>query len=147
MSEYELRRIPGDGRLEDAFAVRRDVFIDEQGVSEAEEMDGKDDEAIHYVAYVSGEPPYPIGTARLRRPEPDVAKFERVAVREPYRGEGRGRQLMHAIESEAREQGCSHALLHAQTAVEEFYAALGYETTSDVFDEAGIPHVTMEKRL
>ena len=31
--------------------------------------------------------------------------------------------------------------------VEEFYESCGYETVSDVFDEAGIPHVKMETRL
>jgi Predicted acyltransferase len=160
----ELRRIPGEASLADAHAVRRAVFIDEQGVSEAEEMDGRDEAATHIVAYADpdedrertdsssatgrgGADLRPVGTARLRVTDDGVAKPERVAVLEPYRGAGIGRQLMEAIEREAREQGCARARLHGQTTVETFYHDLGYETTSDVFQEADIPHVEMEKRL
>lgn len=144
MTDYEARRIPGDGDIDHASDVRRDVFIEEQGVSEAEEWDGHDGEAIHYVVYDDG---FPIGTARLRTPDDEIAKVERVAVREPYRGRGVGRQLMALLEAEAQAQDCSQVLLHAQTAVEGFYEQLGYETTSDVFLEAEIPHVAMEKAL
>lgn len=155
--DAELRRIPGEATLADAHAVRRAVFMREQGVSEAEEMDGRDDEAVHVVAYApasqddgrqtDNELNRPVGTARLRVPESGVAKPERVAVLESCRGEGIGAQLMAAIEDEAREQGCAQARLHAQTAVEAFYRDLGYETTSGVFEEANIPHIEMEKEL
>jgi len=47
----------------------------------------------------------------------------------------------------ARERGVETIVLHSQTAVERFYERLGYETTSDVFEDAGIPHVEMEKPL
>lgn len=144
MSEYDIRRLAGDDDLSDAFDVRQDVFVDEQNVSADEEWDGRDEDAAHVVAY---ENDYPVGTARLRTPDDDVAKIERVAVRKPYREDGIGRLLMDALEADARERGCSQILLHAQTAVETFYEKRGYERTSDVFDEAGIPHVKMRKRL
>lgn len=139
-----VRRILGDGNLTDAFAVRRDVFIDEQGVDTAEEFDGKDDSAIHFVSYVDSEP---VGTLRVRFPDPAVAKVERVAVLKQYRRRGFGRRLMAAAEAHASEQRCRQVVLHAQTAVEAFYEQLGYETVSGVFDEAGIPHVKMRKQL
>lgn len=143
MSEYEVRRVES---LSDAFAVRRAVFIDEQDVPEEIEMDGKDEAATHFVAYDTGKGE-PVGAARLRFPGEAVAKAERVAVLERYRGEGLGRRLMRRAESEARERGCSQVKLNAQTRVEGFYADLGYETTSDIFYEAGIPHVQMVKDL
>lgn len=144
MSEYDVCRLPGEESLEDARVVRRAVFVEEQGVSEAEEWDGKDSDAVHYVVYVDGTP---VGTARLRTPDPEVGKAERVAVLKRVRGQGVGTLLMDCLEREARDQGCRRMHLHAQTAVEEFYRTIGYETTSDEFDEAGIPHVEMEKRL
>jgi predicted GNAT family N-acyltransferase len=146
MTEYEIRRYPGAATIEDAHTVRRIVFIEEQDVSEAEEMDGRDEGAIHVVAYDTDHSK-PVGTARLRTPDEGIAKIERVAVLAEYRGKGLGVRLMEAIESEARDEGCSLATLHAQTAVEEFYEALGYRTVSDVFMEAEIPHVEMEKNL
>ena len=145
---YELRWLPGQATLADAHAVRRAVFIEEQDVPESLEMDGRDEEATHVVVYrVDERPELPVGTARLRYPEPEVAKPERVAVDRTHRGRGLGRRLMEALEDEARERGCERTTLHAQTAVEAFYRELGYETTSDVFEEADIPHVEMKKRL
>ncbi|MHB9286236.1 GNAT family N-acetyltransferase [Halobacteriales archaeon Cl-PHB] len=145
MTDYTIRRIPGDGTLEDAFDVRRDVFVQEQGVAEAIEMDGKDEDARHVVVY-DGD--YPVATARTRFVSDDTAKFERVAVRADYRGEDLGRLVMEAIEDVARQAGATDAVLHGQTSVEGFYHELDYETTSDeVFYEADIPHVQMEKPL
>lgn len=143
---YSVRRIPGSGTLGDAFAVRRAVFIEGQNVDEAIEMDGRDEDAIHFVI-VDTETNTAVGTARLRIPDGEYAKPERVAVREADRGEGFGRQLMELIESEARTQGCQRAVLHAQKRVVEFYRKLGYEVISEEFEEAGIVHVEMEKQL
>jgi len=144
MTEVRIERVGDGADLADAHAVRRAVFIDEQGVSEAEEMDGKDDDAWHLVAYDGGSP---VGTARLREPDPGVAKIERVAVLQSHRDRGVGRSIMHRLEDLARDLGMEEVLLHAQTSVEAFYSQLGYETTSDVFMEADIPHVEMRKAL
>lgn len=143
--DVEIRRVAGDDdALADAHAVRLEVFVDGQGVPEAIEIDDQDAEARHLVAY-DGE--RPVGTARLREPDPGVAKVERVAVVESHQGRGLGRRLMYDLEDLARESGMDEAVLHAQTTVEGFYEALGYETTSDVFEEAGIAHVEMCKAL
>jgi len=144
MDRHESRRVPGDGDLKAAFAIRREVFVDEQGVTTAEEFDGNDEDAIHQVIYAEGEP---VGTARLRSLDADVAKIERVAVRERFRGRGIGRTLVEQLEHEARQRGASEVVIHAQTAVEAFYERLGYGTESGVFEEDGIPHVRMRKRL
>jgi predicted GNAT family N-acyltransferase len=145
----EIRRASHDGEIEDAISIRREVFVDEQGVPESRELDGKDDEAIHFVAYDGGSP---IGVARLRayqesESKEDKAKIERVAVRKRRRREGVGRQLMAAVENAAAVEGYDVALLHAQVPVVSFYEQLGYETVGEVFEEAGIPHRKMKKRL
>ena len=142
---------------DDAFSVRRSVFVDEQGVDEDIEYDDHDDhdaDATHFVAYADGDP---IGAARLRAAsgtapgsgsdDPAVGKVERVAVATDRRGEGWGRRLMAAVEARADEAGFSRLTLHAQTHVREFYERLGYEAHGDVFEEAGIPHVAMAKAV
>ena len=139
-----VRRAETESAVADAFAVRREVFIEEQGVSEDEEMDGRDDEATHFVAYEDGRP---VGCARVRVPEADVGKVERVAVRETAREQGVGTAVMEAVEAWATDRGLSVLKVNAQTRVETFYGRLGYETTSDVFQEAGIDHVAMRKRV
>ena len=144
-----------------ALDVRRAVFVEGQGVAEERELDGKDAEATHFLAREGDDV---VGTARLRElgesdgdalVEPDavlgngtpVGKVERVAVRESRRGEGWGRRLMAAVEDESRERGHAVLVLHGQTRVEGFYERLGYETVSDTFAEAGMPHVEMVTRL
>ncbi|MBZ6493824.1 GNAT family N-acetyltransferase [Natrinema longum] len=143
-----------------AFAVRREVFVEEQGVDEALEYDDHDSEATHLVAVDGDEA---IGAARLRRltdvadleePEAidtdgagDVGKVERVAVRRSRRGEGVGQALMDAAETCAESRGLGLLVLHAQTRVVGFYREHGYEQVGDEFEEAGIPHVEMRKRL
>jgi len=140
----DVRVADGEADREAALSVRREVFIDEQGVPEGIEMDGRDDEAVHFVATDDGDP---VGAARLREVEPGVGKVERVAVVADRRGEGLGRDLMRRLESTAANRGIDALVMHAQTHVEAFYERLGYETTSDVFEEAGIDHVEMEKEL
>ncbi|WP_299265368.1 GNAT family N-acetyltransferase [Halorientalis sp.] len=128
----------------DALAVRHAVFVEGQGISEDRELDGLDSNATHVVAYDDGEP---IGAARLRQPESDLGKVERVAVREDRRGEGWGRRVMTTVHSVARERGFTELVLHAQAEVEGFYRRLGYRTVGDEFEEAGIPHVEMVRSL
>ena len=43
--------------------------------------------------------------------------------------------------------GLETVVLHSQTSVAAFYSRLGYERVSEGFEEAGIPHVKMEKPL
>jgi predicted GNAT family N-acyltransferase len=140
----DVRRVESESELADALAVRREVFIEEQGVPEHRELDGRDDEATHFVAYDGDEP---IGAARLRADDESAGKIERVAVLESERGRGIGRALMDAIETEADRTGYEGLVLHAQVPVVEFYDRLGYEVTSDVFEDAGIPHREMRKGI
>ncbi|MBX0294295.1 GNAT family N-acetyltransferase [Haloarcula nitratireducens] len=127
-----------------ARSVRRTVFIEEQGVSEAEEMDDKDDVATHVLLTEGDEP---VATARLRLVGEATAKVERVAVLADYRGEGLGVRVMDAVETVAVDRGATDAKLHGQTQVRGFYERLGYEAVGEEFEEAGIPHVEMVKPL
>lgn len=133
-----------DAQKRDALAVREAVFIREQGVPPELELDEHDQTALHFVAYAGGRA---IGAARLRPYDNDTGKVERVAVLSAWRGKGVGRLLMAAVEQEAAARGFVRLRLNAQTHAEPFYRKLGYETVSEVFEEAGIPHVTMVKTL
>ena len=132
------------GDLAAARAIRREVFIGEQGVSEAEEMDALDGESRHYVAHVAG---LPAGTARLRAYAPGIAKLERMAVRAAHRRSGVGRALLTRIETDAAADGTREIVLHAQDHALGFYARCGYRVDGDGFAEAGIPHHRMRKSL
>ncbi|MGH0033578.1 MAG: GNAT family N-acetyltransferase [Myxococcota bacterium] len=124
-------------------AIRTQVFVQGQGVSMEEEIDGLDPECVHLLARVDAAP---VGTARLRRKGGD-AKAERVAVLEVHQRAGIGSALMRALESEARRMRLPRVILHAQLRAVPFYESLGYVAFGPVFDEAEIPHRKMERRL
>jgi predicted GNAT family N-acyltransferase len=121
-------------------ALRRTVFIEEQGVSEADEIDDKDGEAIHLLATVDG---VPMGSARLLI-SGETGKIGRVCVLARARGTGLGAALMQAAVAELRRQpGVTRAKLGAQTHALGFYERLGFVAEGPVYDDAGIPHCDM----
>lgn len=68
-----------------AMAVRKQVFVKEQGISARKEFDGNDYCAAHIVAYIQKENRIlPIGTMRIRF-FADFVKFERMAVTKNFR--------------------------------------------------------------
>jgi len=139
-----VSRVTSDAGLAAALEIRREVFIEEQDVPEDLELDGKDGESTHFLARLDGDA---AGTARLRAYGDGVAKVERVAVREPLRGEGWGRRITVVVESHAREAGYERVRLAAQVPVVGFYERPGYDIVSGEFEDAGIPHRSMEKPL
>ena len=120
-------------------ALRRAVFIEEQGVSEADELDDLDGVAVHLLAIVDGRP---MGSARII-PGNGYGKIGRVCVLAEARGTGLGAALMREAVQECRRLGLKTARLGAQTHALGFYEALGFEAVGPVFDDAGIPHREM----
>src|SRR5699024_428822 len=77
----------------------------------------------------------------------DYAKLERIAVLKDFRGKNFGADMVVAMEEVILTHNCNHAVLNAQVYAEAFYKKLGYTKISDVFMDAGIPHITMDKKL
>ncbi len=126
-------------------AVRRQVFLLEQGIPPELEIDGLDATAQHLLAYLGDQP---VGTTRIRLLEAGaIAKIERVAVLAPYRRQGIGRALVAAVLSYLQQLGVLTALLHAQLSTQGFYEDLGFIPQGEPFMEAGIAHIKMCQRL
>ena len=124
--------------------LRRVVFIEEQGVSEADEVDGLDGEAIHLLAFDGDEP---VGTARLLV-KGAVGKIGRVCVLPVARGTGLGAALIRAALDELRRQpGVTVAYLGSQSHATGFYEKLGFVVEGEEFMDAGIPHRHMRRAL
>ncbi|GGE71477.1 GNAT family N-acetyltransferase [Priestia taiwanensis] len=130
-------------QLQDAYDVRTAVFVHEQHVPIEEEIDEHDATATHIVVYDNDNA---IGAARLRLVD-GYGKLERICIMKDYRSAGYGKHIVMKLEELAREQNMTKSKLNAQTQAEGFYKKLGYETVSDVFMDANIPHVTMTKQL
>jgi len=137
----EIVEITGDADCKTAFAIRHEVFCNEQRVAPEVEFDGLDDGCRQYLAHMNS---VPLGTARIRDAGGGVVKIERVAVLAADRGKGIGKALMVRTIEDARAAGAGTIVIHAQCHAEKFYKALGFRRIGGVFDEAGIPHVRME---
>ncbi|MCU0827223.1 MAG: GNAT family N-acetyltransferase [Tabrizicola sp.] len=120
--------------------LRRVVFIEEQGVSETDELDGLDDTAIHLLAFAGDRP---VGTARLLV-KGAKGKIGRVCVLPQARGSGLGAALIRrALEEFRKIPSVTQVTLGAQTHATGFYAALGFRAVGEEFMDAGIPHHEM----
>jgi predicted GNAT family N-acyltransferase len=124
-----------------AFAVRHQVFVEEQAVPPALERDEFDDVAVHLVALRGDEV---IGTLRILLSGGSV-RIGRMAVLAAHRKAGVGTRLMEHAAEVAKTMGVKETTLHAQLTAKAFYARLGYCEEGEVFEEAGIAHVTMRK--
>jgi predicted GNAT family N-acyltransferase len=124
--------------------LRRVVFTDEQGVSEADEVDGLDEAAIHLLAFDAERP---VGTARLLL-KGKVGKIGRVCVLPEARGTGLGAALILAALDALRAQpGVTEAYLGSQSHATRFYEKLGFAVEGEEFLDAGIPHRHMRRTL
>lgn len=125
-------------------ALRRTVFIEEQGVSEADELDDLDETAHHLLATEDGRP---IGSARIVILG-GSAKIGRVCVLLENRGRGVGTALIRAALALLFEMpGVTLARLGAQTHAIPFYEKLGFVALGPVYDDAGFPHQDMERKV
>ncbi|MCY0963099.1 MULTISPECIES: GNAT family N-acetyltransferase [unclassified Streptomyces] len=153
MTSYQVRVASCDADLAACFAVRTEVFVVEQSVPESIEYDAYDAIAVHVLA--EGPDGEPLGTGRLLHgPEalgktgaPEIGSLGRLAVAKSARGLGVGAALVRAIEAEAARLGLAAVDLGAQTHALAFYERLGYEAYGPEFQDAGIPHRSMRRRL
>nr|WP_255535948.1 GNAT family N-acetyltransferase [Polynucleobacter sp. MG-27-Goln-C1] len=128
-----------DGK-EEAYSVRKRVFIEEQGVPAEMELDEYDPLAQHALAYLDSEC---IGTARLVTLPGNVGRIGRMAVLPMHRRQGIGGDLLRALLELSKSQGITQLELHAQLSAMPFYEQFGFTAQGDIYDEAGIAHRDM----
>lgn len=122
-------------------AIRYSVFVEEQRVPVELEWDDMDAQSWHALAFA--EDGTPVATGRLL---PD-GHIGRMAVLRVARGTGIGARVLDALLAKAAQLGYPELILNAQTHAAPFYARVGFERIGDEFEEAGIPHIEMRKRL
>lgn len=125
--------------------LRMEVFVKEQGVPAELEMDELDPICRHVVA--SNHLGHAVATGRLITEAPGVARIGRMAVARELRGSRVGRQVLDALIAAARERGDHEVVLHAQVHAQNFYGRAGFVPEGEVYDEAGIDHITMRLSL
>lgn len=144
MSKLTYKLMASDADLREAFDVRRQVFVREQGISEDLVFDNHDRDALHVVVK-DGE--RAIGTARVRFLGNKQAKLERMAVTKAFRHKGVGRGIIAFLAEELRDKQVQKVVIHAQEGAVEFYKSCGFKESGLPFWEANIKHIKMYKQL
>jgi len=142
---FEVKKISHPEALQQAFAIRKEVFINEQGVTEPDEFDVFDLTSAQFLAY--NDAGKACGTARWRKTENGI-KLERFAVLKPYRSKGVGAQLLQSMLKDITQYADLLDLtiyLHSQEAAVGFYENYGFQKAGDLFYECDIPHYKMVK--
>ena len=124
----------------DICKIRFEVFVDEQNVPEELEIDGLDEEAKHVLAYIDNEA---IGTGRIL----SDGHIGRVAVLKKHRGLGIGKFLMQELITCSDEKKKKKLWLASQWHAHGFYLDLGFDCEGEIYEEAGIDHIKMSKKL
>ena len=133
------KRVKNSHELEEAYLIRKRVFIDEQDVPEHIERDEFDDAAIHVICKADE---LIIAAGRILLFE-EEAIVGRVAVLKPWRGKGVGKKIMEFVMEIAKRNGVEIVTANVQIDVQDFYEKLGFKPMGELFLEAGIEHVKM----
>ena len=123
--------------------IRAEVFVREQNVDTIIEMDEKDDSAIHILALVNN---HPAGCLRILLCK-DKAIIGRVAVLKQHRRKHIGKELMRFAESIPAVKEREIIEVHAQLTAHDFYLNCGFHDISEIYEEAGILHISMSKKI
>lgn len=137
VSRMNVKRVAYKTYAADIVAIRTEVFIREQNVPEALEMDGLDSDAMHVLAF--DEDDGVVGTGRIL---PD-GHIGRIAVIRRYRGRGAGQMITRKLLDIAHDLNQPEVWLSSQYHAREFYQKLGFIEQGDRYEEAGIDHVRM----
>ena len=122
--------------------ARFNVFVCEQHIHYLDE-DNIDYLATHFSLRRNG---LVIAYARLfPDAEPGVMRIGRMLTLE--RNKGYAKYLLAQIANEAANQGATILRLHAQMQAVPFYEKMGFHPLRDIFVEAEIPHICMEKNV
>jgi predicted GNAT family N-acyltransferase len=124
-----------------AAPLRFAIFVGEQKVPQDIELDDMDAKSLHAVAF--DEAGKAIGTGRLL---PD-GRIGRMAVVREWRRRGVGAEILEALVGEARRRGHADVHLSAQLQAAEFYRSHGFVAEGKVYEEAGILHQKMRRKL
>ena len=144
MEDLSYKLVEDRSELGAAFAVRRRVFVEEQGIAEGLVFDDNDGEALHAVVKNGAEV---VATVRVRFLSSTRAKLERMAVLEECRRKGIGSRATSFVIGELKQRGVEQVVLHAQCAVVPFYKSCGFDEVGLPFREAGVEHIEMGRRL
>ena len=127
----------------EALKIRKEVFIVGQNISYEDEFElDKEKDTKTFLITLKNKP---IGTIRYRQKDREF-KIERFAVLKDYSHHGYGKAAFRFLTDKiAGEYNPCYIYFHAQYSLLEYYKSLGFTPVGDIFDDANIPHIKMER--
>lgn len=123
------------------FEVRRQVFVDEQGLFDQTDRDRWDDTALHVVAVVDTEV---VGAVRLYQlDEAGLWQGDRLSVTENARKQRAGGPLVRFAVKTAGELDGHLMIARIQAPIVPLFRFLGWECVGGLIDYCGIAHQRM----
>lgn len=137
----QVQKINHPEDLDKAFAIRKTVFVEEQNCPPELEWE-HEGESVHFLATHNGQP---CGACRWRKTDSGY-KLERFAVLKEFRGHGVGRALIAEALSDLPDDA-HYIYLNSQLDAMSLYAKFGFVAEGEQFEEAGIQHFRMVKKV
>ena len=132
--------IPGTEDISEPFAIRKEVFVKEQNISEEEEFDEFDAQALHLIVYVDEQP---AATGRIWH-DGRAFRIGRLAVLKQFRGQKIGDLALRLLLYKTFSSGAQVVEISAQTYIVPLYKKFGFKEYGEEYIEAGIPHIAMK---
>jgi predicted GNAT family N-acyltransferase len=139
-----VKRVETATELEQALALRNEIFVQEQGIPAELDDDGLDGGAEHVLVLIDGRP---VATGRLVFGDNGHGVLARIAVRLEMRGRGLGQVVVRELERIAARHGIGSLTLHPHRHLERFYGDLGYVTVPGTHRVGEHELITMSKSV
>jgi predicted GNAT family N-acyltransferase len=124
-------------RYNQALAIRKKVFIEEQKVERKLEVENEE-EATYYLLLIDEKP---VGTGRWRKTSEGI-KLERFAVLPDFRNKNLGTVILKKVLEDLKNME-EKVYLHSQLKAIPYYGRQGFKKEGKLFVEANIKHYTM----
>ncbi|MBK8554815.1 MAG: GNAT family N-acetyltransferase [Lewinellaceae bacterium] len=135
----------GTPEFDDALRLRDLVLRKPLGMQYQPEQIAEEYDTVHMGIYTSS---YILAGYLNLVPQSDTdVKMRQVAVEPAFQRKGVGLQLVLASERWAKEHGFTAMVLNAREVAVPFYLKAGYQIEGERFDEVGIPHFKMKKKM
>lgn len=145
--KMEIKKAESKEEIEKCLEIRRKVFIEEKGVPSEIEIDFLDEngsECEHFYAEENGKT---VAAFRCVTNENNEVKLQRFCVDSKERGKGIGKQLCQFVFDYYKKKNATKVYAHAKFEALPFYEKCGFKAVSNVFKEANVDHVEIEKKL
>jgi len=143
-TEFTIKVTTTSEEVAAAQRIRRQVFVDEQGIPAQLDADGLDESAFHALCCYGDEV---VATGRLVVLNSNGGVLARIAVLRDYRGRGIGRLIVAELEAVASRLGIQELTLHPHKHLERFYGNLGYKRVPGTSSVGKHELITMQKNI